>query len=86
MPDVLRVVKEYRRRLLDGDIPVQDPVVTKHMSKDPARYKQRVSQVIIVEQLAKEGAEVHAGKNVRFLFTNSQSKRHERRVKAEELI
>jgi DNA polymerase elongation subunit (family B) len=42
--------------------------------------------VIAAEQLIKEGAEVHAGKNIRFLFTNTEHKRHERRVKAEQLL
>jgi hypothetical protein len=36
--------------------------------------------------LIKEGAEVHAGKNIRFLFTDAEDKRHERRVRAEQLI
>jgi len=34
----------------------------------------------------KEGAEVNAGKNVNFLFTDSDNKRFERRVKAEQLL
>jgi DNA polymerase elongation subunit (family B) len=34
----------------------------------------------------KEGAEVQAGKNVKFLFTSAENKHYERRVKAEELI
>jgi len=45
------------------------------LSKHPKKYKQRVSQVIAAEQLMKEGAEIHAGKNI-----------NERRVKAEQLI
>ncbi len=67
-------------------MPVWDLIVTKHLSKHPKRYKQHVSQVIAAEQLMREGAEVHAGKNLRFLFTNADSKRFERRVKAEQLI
>jgi hypothetical protein len=34
----------------------------------------------------KEGAEIHAGNNIRFLFTNAEDKRHDRRVKAAQLI
>ena len=82
----LKVVKKYRQKLLDGDVPIWDLIITKHLSKHPRRYKQRISQVIAAEQLMKEGAEVHAGKNIRFLFTNAKNKRHERRVKAEKLI
>ena len=86
IPEALQIVKEYRRKLLDGEVPVWDLIVTKHLSKNPKKYKQRVSQVIAAEQLIKEGAEVHAGKNIRFLFTDAENKRHDRRVKAEQLI
>jgi len=86
VPDALRAVKNYRQKLLDGEVSVWDLIVTKHLSKHPKEYKQKVSQVIAAEQLIKEGAEVHVGKNIRFLFTDAEDKRYERRVKAEELI
>jgi DNA polymerase I len=84
--DALKVVKAYRQKLLNGEIAIWDLIVTKHLSKHPKRYKQRISQVIAAKQLMKEGAEIHAGKNIRFLFTNAEDKRHERRVMAEQLI
>jgi DNA polymerase elongation subunit (family B) len=86
IPEALNVVKEYRQKLLDGEVPIWDLIITKHLSKHPKKYKQRVSQVIAAEQLIKEGAEIHAGKNIRFLFTNADDKRYERRVKAEQLV
>jgi DNA polymerase-2 len=86
IPGALNVLREYRRKLLEGEVPVWDLVVTKHLSKDPKRYKQMVSQVIAAKQLMKEGVEVAAGKNVKFLFTSAENKRYERRVRAEELI
>ena len=86
IPDALVVVKEYREKLLTGEIAIWDLIVTKHLSKHPKDYKQKISQVIAAEQLMKEGIEITAGKNVRFLFTSFENKRHERRVKAEELI
>jgi DNA polymerase elongation subunit (family B) len=86
IPEALKVVKIYRQRLLDGEVPVWDLIVTKHLSKQPGKYKQHVSQVIAAEQLSREGAEVPAGRNVRFLFTDAANKRFERRVRAEQLI
>jgi len=86
IPEALKVVNEYRGRLLTGEIPVWDLIITKHLSKHTKNYKQKVSQVIAAEQLLKEGAEVSAGKNIRFLFTSAENKRYERRVRAEELI
>ena len=67
-------------------MPLSDLIVTKHMSKQPKNYRQQVSQVIAAQQLTKQGVEVHAGNNVKFLFTNAEHKRHERRVRALQLI
>ncbi len=86
IPNALAVVAKYRQRLLHADIPIWDLVITKHLSKDPKRYKHKVSQVIAAEQLIKEGATISAGQNLRFLFTSAHNKRYERRVRAEELI
>jgi DNA polymerase elongation subunit (family B) len=86
IPAALKVVEEYRRRLLAGEISIWDLIVTKHLSKNPRDYKQKVSQVIAAEQLMEEGVDVTAGKNVRFLFTSAENRRYERRVKAEELV
>jgi DNA polymerase elongation subunit (family B) len=86
IPEALEIVAKYRRKLLDNEVPIWDLIVTKHMSKHPQHYKQHVSQVIAAEQLIKEGAEIHAGNSVRFLFTHAEDKRHERRVKAAQLI
>jgi len=86
IPDALNVVKEYRKKLLDGDVPVWDLIINKRLSKDLENYTQKVSQVIAGEQLQKEGFEVSAGKSVKFLFTSAKNKRYNRRVKAKELI
>jgi DNA polymerase elongation subunit (family B) len=86
IPEAIAVVRMFRQKLLDGDVKLWDLIVTKHMSKSPSRYKQHVSQVIAAEQLMKEGAEVHAGNSVRFLFTHAEDRRHDRRVRAAQLI
>jgi len=86
IPEALRIVASYREKLLSGNVDLWDLIITKSMSKSPERYKQHVSQVIAAEQLMKEGAEVHAGNTVRFLFTHAEDKRHDRRVKAAQLI
>jgi DNA polymerase elongation subunit (family B) len=86
IPEVLQIVRDYRQKLIDGEVPIWDLIVTKRMSKAPKRYRQHVSQVIAAEQLMKEGVEIHAGNNIRFLFTHAYDKRHDRRVKAAQLI
>jgi len=86
IPEVLDVVRKYRQRLLDGDISVWDLMVTKRLSKNPKHYKQHVSQVIASQQLMKEGAEIHAGNSVTFLFTDAENKQYNRRVLAKQLV
>lgn len=86
IPECLKVVREYRRRLLAGEVSVWDLIIKKHLSKNPEEYRQMVSQAIVAKQLMKEGLRVSAGENVRFLFTNAEDKRYERRVKPEELL
>jgi DNA polymerase elongation subunit (family B) len=86
IPFALNIVKRYRQNLLDGDVPIQNLIISKRMSKNPERYRQHVSQVIAAEQPIKEGTKVHAGNSVKFLFTHSKDKRHDRRVKAAQLI
>jgi DNA polymerase elongation subunit (family B) len=86
IPEALNVVKAYRQKMLNGEVPIEDLIISKHLSKNPNHYKQHISQVIAAEQLIKEGAEVNAGKNVHFVFTDSTHKRFERRVKAEQLL
>jgi DNA polymerase, archaea type len=86
IPEALNVVKAYREKLLNGEVPIWDLVITKHLSKKPEHYRQDVSQVIAARQLTKEGDEVHAGGNVKFVFTSAKNKNHNRRVRAKELI
>jgi hypothetical protein len=46
IPDALRVLRTCREMLLAGEVSVWDLIITKHLSKDPDKYKQMVSQVI----------------------------------------
>ncbi len=81
----LDVVKSYRKKLLDGDVPVWDLIITKRLSKELTDYSQNVSQMIAGKQLQQNGFEVYAGKSIKFLFTSATNKR-QRRIKSKELI
>jgi DNA polymerase elongation subunit (family B) len=86
IPEVLKVLRLYRQRLLDGKMPLSDLIVTKHMSKQPHHYRQQVSQVIAAQQLGKHGLDMTAGSHVRFLYTDANHKHFSHRVKAAQLI
>lgn len=86
IPEALKVVKDYRQKLINGQVPMSDLIISKRLSNSPKHYKQHVSQLIAAEQLLKKDVEIHAGNNVNFLFTDEKNKRFERRVKAEHLL
>lgn len=86
IPAALDVVGLYREKLLNNEVSIWDLVITKRLSKKPERYRQDVSQVIAARQLMMAGDEVHAGVNVAFVFTGAKNKRHERRVRARQLM
>ncbi|HUK84417.1 MAG TPA: DNA polymerase domain-containing protein, partial [Candidatus Acidoferrum sp.] len=62
IPEALNIVKTYRQKIINSEVPIWDLIVVKHLSKSPKKYKQHVSQAIAAEQLVKAGAEVNAGK------------------------
>jgi DNA polymerase-2 len=86
VPDAIMVLRSYRQKLIDREIPLAALLVTRHLSKNPTQYRQHVSQLIVAKQLIEKGVDVQAGDSVRFIFTNAESRRHSRRVVAEELV
>jgi len=84
--DAIAVLRSYRQKLIDREIPLADLLISRHLSKNPTHYRQHVSQLIAAKQLLEQGVDVQAGNNVRFIFTNAESKRHSRRVVAEQLV
>jgi DNA polymerase elongation subunit (family B) len=49
IPEALQTVRKYRQKLLDGQVPIWDLIIMKHLSKNPKHYRQHVSQVIAAE-------------------------------------
>jgi DNA polymerase elongation subunit (family B) len=86
IPHSLKVIEKYRRKLLANEVPVWDLIVSKRLSKELEKYIQNVNQKIAAEQLVNDGFEVSAGKTIKFLFTDAHNKRHNKRVRAKELI
>ncbi len=86
IPAAIDVVGVYREKLINDEVEVWDLVINKRLSKKPERYRQDVSQVIAARQLIKAGDEVHAGGSAPFIFLSARNKRHERRVRAHQLM
>jgi DNA polymerase-2 len=86
VPEALGVLKGYVRKLVNGEVTIEDLFVTKQLSMDPSDYVHNVFQVIAARQLVGEGIEISGGQTVRYLITDAESKRLNRRVRAAELV
>jgi DNA polymerase elongation subunit (family B) len=86
IPEALRVLEDYARKLVTGQVDVQELLVTKRLSKGPSNYTHDVFQAIAAKQLEKAGFEVHAGQVVQYLIVNAGARRSSKRVTAVQLL
>ena len=86
IPDALQILREYAERLIQGDVDVQELLITKRLSKSPSGYSHDVFQAIAAKQLEKAGFEVHAGQTVQYLIVNAESRWVNARVIAAPLL
>ena len=84
--EAVEVLRGYVERLRKRDVDVRDLIVSKRLSMHPDRYAHDVFQAIAAKQLMKEGIEVSGGQTVRYLITDAENRRADKRVKAAELV
>jgi DNA polymerase elongation subunit (family B) len=82
----VEVLRGYVERLRERDVDVRDLVISKRLSMHPDRYAHDVFQAVAAKQLMNEGIEVSGGQTVRYLITDADNRRADKRVKAAELI
>jgi len=80
IPGALAVLRRCADKILDHDIGVDDLIISKHLSKDPDRYVNNVSQAIAARKLYAHGVEVTAGQTVKYIIADAGNRRPERRV------
>lgn len=86
IPEAIEVLRRYAERLRTGKVDAQDLLITKHLSMRPERYVHDVFQALAAKQLMKLGLEVTAGQAVRYLITDAENRKPQRRVRVAELI
>jgi DNA polymerase elongation subunit (family B) len=86
IPEALRALGDYADKLIQGQVDVQELLVTKRLSKSPSGYSHDVFQAIAAKQLEKAGFEVHPGQSVQYLIVNGKSKWANERVAAVQLL
>ncbi len=79
-------MRTYVAALRRHQIPTEELVVEKRLSKMPNEYRNLVPQAIAARHLIKEGETIHAGQSVSFVMTRNESKIPENRTLPAKLI
>ncbi len=70
MPRVKGTFLEYRKKLLDGRVPLTELIFTKMLSKDSSVYVANTVQTGAISQLQDEGKSMRAGEILQYVITD----------------
>jgi DNA polymerase I len=84
MPEVDRIFERYVDLLRSGNVPLEELVFTKQLSKASSEYSERRTvEVDAIMQLALEGKAMKAGEVLRYVITDSKAHRGRRSIPIE---
>ena len=75
IPTALEKLEDYVSKLRKGEIPFDELVIVRNLSKMPEEYSHDVPQAIAARHLIAQGGAVHAGQQVRYILTRDQKTR-----------
>jgi DNA polymerase I len=85
IPEVLEVLREYIRKVLDNECALTDLVFETHVSRGGDEYRQFNNQMAAMKQLREEDIEIQPGQTIRFIITDHKSRNYKKRVIIPEL-
>ena len=85
IPDVIEELRGYADMIMNGECDLKDLVFTSVISKDLEYYHQLNNNLACLLQLKNEGLRVRPGEQVKYIITDAESKRYDRKVKAWQL-
>ncbi len=68
LPEVFTVVREQLTALKQGEVPLEELVVTLTLSREPEKYSVLSPSVIVAKQLQAQGKVVKRGQRIRFIY------------------
>jgi DNA polymerase elongation subunit (family B) len=86
IPNVFHALRRYADKILKGKVDLDDLVISKQISKNPEGYVSNVHQAIAARQLLDHGMDVTAGQTVKYVISDADNRRPERRVMAVQLM
>jgi DNA polymerase elongation subunit (family B) len=86
IPDALKVLREYSRKVFAGECRIEDMIFTARISHSLQDYRQSNNNTAAMKQFQKEGITIQPGQSIRYVITDSASKSYMKRVKIAELV
>jgi DNA polymerase-2 len=74
--------RSYEERLLSGDVPIQDLIISKRITRDPREYKKANLVAIAAQQLYGSGVGLRPGQTIEYVITHANAKVPNDRVRA----
>lgn len=85
IPDVIEELRRYADMIMNGECDLKDLVFTSVVSKDLEYYHQLNNNLACLLQLKNKGLRVRPGEQVKYIITDAESKRYDRKVKVWQL-
>jgi DNA polymerase-2 len=80
LPEMLDCLREYARRLQNGEVTVEDLIMVKQISQKPEEYQKNSLVALAAKQTAAAGISIHPGEAVSFIVCNTRDRNPSQRV------
>jgi len=86
IPDVIKVLREYFRKVFAGECEIEDMIFTARISHSLQDYRQSNNNTAAMRQFQKVGITIQPGQSIRYVITDSASNSYMKRVKISQLV
>jgi DNA polymerase-2 len=82
LEEAVRVVRRYEERLANGEIAVEDLIVSKRLTREPREYQKASLTAIAAQQLFGRGVRLRPGQTIEYVITDADAHVPNDRVRA----
>jgi DNA polymerase-2 len=82
LQEAVRLVRRYEDRIANGEIAVEDLIVSKRLTREPREYRKASHTAIAAQQLFGRGVRLRPGQTIEYIFTDADSRVPNDRVRA----
>jgi len=73
LAEAARLVERYESRLTNGEIPVEDLIISKRLTRAPREYQKASHTAIAAQQLFGRGVRLRPGQTIEYVITDADS-------------